>query len=330
MILGFGKPKPESTAPAAEDASHSWFGRLKKGLTKTRESLFGRLEAALSGKTRLDAETAEEIEEILYTADLGPRTVEAVLGQLRRGGGEGDEPLQRVRAILRDLVEHPMTAPPAEPSDPPEGEPRVVFLVGVNGVGKTTTAGKLAARHSATGGKVLFAAADTFRAAAAEQVEIWAERAGCHLVRHSEGADPGAVVFDAIAAARARACDLLLVDTAGRLHTKKNLMDELIKVRRVAAGQVPGAPHEVLLVLDAATGQNALAQVREFGPALGVTGLILTKLDGSAKGGVLVACAHESGLPIRFIGVGEGIDDLLPFDLDAYLAALFGEELPES
>ena len=303
MILGFGKPKPESTAPAAEDASHSWFGRLKKGLTKTRESLFGRLEAALSGKTRLDAETTEEIEEILYTADLGPRTVEAVLGQLRRGGGEGDEPLQRVRTILRDLVEHPMTAPPAEPSDPPEGEPRVVFLVGVNGVGKTTTAGKLAARHSATGGKVLFAAADTFRAAAAEQVELWAERAGCHL---------------------------LLVDTAGRLHTKKNLIDELIKVRRVAAGQVPGAPHEVLLVLDAATGQNALAQVREFSSALGVTGLILTKLDGSAKGGVLVACAHESGLPIRFIGVGEGIDDLLPFDLDAYLAALFGEELPES
>ncbi len=328
MILGFGKRKPEDAA-APESAPRGWFGRLRKGLAKTRESLFGRLEAVLSGKTRLDPETVDEVEEILYTADLGPRTVEAVLERLRRGGGEGDAPLQRVRAILRDLIEHPMTAPASAPADPPAGEPRVVFLVGVNGAGKSTTAGKLAARHGAEGGKVLFAAADTFRAAAAEQVEIWAERTGCQIVRHQEGADPGAVVFDAIVAARARGCDLILVDTAGRLHTKKNLMDELIKVRRVAAGQVPGAPHDVLLVLDAATGQNALAQVREFGPALGVTGLILTKLDGSAKGGVLVACAHESGLPVRFIGVGEGLDDLLPFDLDAYLDALFGEGAPE-
>ncbi|MEE9240360.1 MAG: signal recognition particle-docking protein FtsY [bacterium] len=324
MALEFGK-KAETEA----DVRGGWFARLQRGLAKTRASLLTRLQAALSGKTQLDAETAEEIEEILYTADLGPRTVEAVLGKLRSGVGEGGDPLRRVRAILKDLIERPAAAPPAEPGDPPEGEPRVVLLIGVNGAGKTTTAGKLAARHSASGGKVLFAAADTFRAAAAEQIEIWAERAGCHLVRHQEGADPGAVVYDAIAAARARACDLILVDTAGRLHTKKNLMDELAKIRRVAAAQVPGAPHDVLLVLDAATGQNALAQVREFGPALGVTGLILTKLDGSAKGGVLVACAHESGLPVRYIGVGEGIEDLLPFDADAFVSALLGEDETE-
>ena len=318
MAFGFRK-KADATETTEQ---RGWFGRLRQGLTKTRQNLFGRLQGALSGKTQIDPETADELEEILYTADLGPRTVEAVLEALRRGEGEGTDPIARVRDILKDLIENPAAKPSAAPSDPPEGEPRIILLAGVNGAGKTTTAGKLAARWGEEGHKVLFAAADTFRAAAAEQIEVWAERAGCHLVRHQEGADPGAVVFDAIAAARARGCDTLLVDTAGRLHTKKNLMDELIKVRRVAEGQVPGAPHEVLLVLDAATGQNALAQVREFGAALGVTGLVLTKLDGSAKGGVLVACAHESGLPIRYIGVGEGLEDLLPFETDAFLDAL--------
>ena len=248
-----------------------------------------------------------------------------MLERLRQGqGGEG-APADRVRRLLREMIEHPAVPPPAPPSSPGPGEPRVIFMVGVNGSGKTTTAGKLAARYAAEGRRVMLAAADTFRAGAGEQIAVWAERAGCGLVRLQEGADPSAVVFDALQAAKARGVEVLLADTAGRLHTQRNLMEELKKVRRVAERLVPGAPHEVLLVLDATTGQNALAQVREFGAVLGVTGLVLTKLDGSAKGGVVVGAAHESGIPVRYIGVGEGVEDLLDFDPGAFLAALFGD-----
>lgn len=320
MAFGFGGKKDD--APAA---GPGWFERLRQGLAKTRESFLGKLGAALVGRLRLDPEAIEELEEALYAADLGPLTVEKVLERLRQGqGGEG-APADRVRRLLREMIERPAVPPPAPPSSPGPGEPRVIFMVGVNGSGKTTTAGKLAARYAAEGRRVMLAAADTFRAGAGEQIAVWAERAGCGLVRLQEGADPSAVVFDALQAAKARGAEVLLADTAGRLHTQKNLMEELKKVRRVAERLVPGAPHEVLLVLDATTGQNALAQVREFGAALGVTGLVLTKLDGSAKGGVVVGAAHESGIPVRYIGVGEGVEDLLDFDPGAFLAALFGD-----
>ncbi len=331
MVLRFGEKKtagdiPSEIGDAGSGGARRWLGGLRRGLSKTRASLASTLGVVLSGISRLDPESIDDIEEALYMADIGPTTVEAVMEALRRGEGEGESPSTRVRSILLSLMEHPAQFPPAKGEGSPEGEPEIVFLVGVNGSGKTTTAGKLASRLAAEGRKVMFAAADTFRAAAGEQVEVWAERSGCHIVRHKEGADPGAVVFDAIASARARGADILLVDTAGRLHTKKNLMDELIKVRRVAERQLPGAPHEILLVLDATSGQNALAQVREFGPALGVTGLVVTKLDGSAKGGVLIGAVHESGLPVRWIGVGEGTYDLLPFDAKAFTDALFEAE----
>ncbi|MBI2178591.1 MAG: signal recognition particle-docking protein FtsY [Candidatus Tectomicrobia bacterium] len=323
MAFGFGRKKDE--APADAPAREGWFGRLRAGLAKTREGFMGRLGAALGRRPRLDAETIEELEEVLYAADLGPLTVEKVLGKLRQGEGGKGEPAGRLRSLLREMLDRPAVPPPAMPSVPSPGEPLVILMVGVNGAGKTTTAGKLAARYAAQGRQVMLAAADTFRAGAGEQIAVWAERAGCGLVRLQEGADPSAVVFDALQAAKARGAEVLLADTAGRLHTKKNLMEELKKVRRVADRLVPGAPHEVLLVLDATTGQNALAQVREFGAALGVTGLVLTKLDGSAKGGVVVGAAHESGIPVRYVGVGEGVEDLLDFDPDAFIAALFGE-----
>ena len=346
MVFGFRRKKSDKNPSQVEDfegalpevqskttasrnkarVSSGWLGRLRKGLTKTRDSLAGRLGAVLAGKSRLDSETIEELEEILYMADIGPVTVEATLDKFRRGEGGSGSAAERVQGILCSLLENPSKPPPPEPEAPAAGEPRVVLLIGVNGAGKTTTAGKLAARLSTEGQKVMFAAADTFRAAAGEQVEVWAERTGCHFVRHSEGADPGAVVYDAIASARARGVDTLLVDTAGRLHTRKNLMDELVKIRRVTEGQLPGAPHEILLVIDATSGQNALAQVREFGAALGVTGLVVTKLDGSANGGVLIGAVHESGIPARWIGVGEGTEDLLPFDAKAFAEALFGDE----
>ncbi len=331
MVLRFGGKKtggehPSEIRDVESGRSRRWLGGFRRGLAKTRASLASTLGVVLSGISRIDPESIGDIEEALYMADIGPVTVEAVLEALRRGEGGGESPAVRVRAILLSLMEHPAQSPPVKGQGPPEGEPEVIFLVGVNGAGKTTTAGKLASRLASEGRKVMFAAADTFRAAAGEQVEVWAERNGCHIVRHQEGADPGAVVFDAIASARARGADVLLVDTAGRLHTKKNLMAELIKVCRVAGRQLPGAPHEILLVLDATSGQNALAQVREFGSALGVTGLVVTKLDGSAKGGVLIGAVHESGLPVRWIGVGEGIDDLIPFDAKAFTDALFEGE----
>ena len=316
---------PPSPAPPEREKREGWFGRLRSGLAKTRESFLGRVGGILRRRPRIDAETIEELEEALYAADLGPLTVERVLDRLRRGEGGRGEPAGRLRALLREMLAHPAVPPRATPAAPAKGDPRVIFLVGVNGAGKTTTAGKLAARYAAAGRRVMLAAADTFRAAAGEQIEIWAGRAGCELIRLQEGADPSAVVFDALQAAKARGTEVLLADTAGRLHTKKNLMEELKKVRRVAERLVPGAPHEVLLVLDATTGQNALAQVREFGAALGVTGLVLTKLDGTARGGVVVGAAHESGIPVRYIGVGEGVEDLLDFDPDAFIAALFGD-----
>ncbi|MDE0330447.1 MAG: signal recognition particle-docking protein FtsY [Nitrospinae bacterium] len=309
--------------PQSSGGAKGWFGRLRGGLSKTRGGFLAQVRGLVAG--RIDEDTLEELEEILYMADMGPLLVESLLVKLKAGEGAGSDAQARVKGIMRSCLENPESPPAFTPRVPPAGEPRIIFLVGVNGVGKTTTAGKLASRYSAEKLKVMLAAGDTFRAAAGEQLAVWAERSGCEVIRHKEGADSSAVVYDAVQAAKARGSDVLLVDTAGRLHTKHNLMEELKKLRRVTQRLIDSAPHEVLLVLDATSGQNVLSQVREFGPALGVTGLVLTKLDGTAKGGVALGATYESGIPIRYVGVGESVEDLLDFDSDAFIEAIFGE-----
>lgn len=297
--------------------------RLKAGIQKTRSGLMDRLEDALAGKKEIDAELLEELEYTLITADLGVRTVQDTLEHIRqRVDRKMTSDVAEIRGLIREQLLDILRAsetPVRVIHDPPA----VVMIVGVNGSGKTTTIGKLANRFLGEGRKVLLCAADTFRAAAIEQLEIWAQRAGVDMIRQKTGADPSAVVFDALQAAKARRADYVIIDTAGRLHTKENLMAELEKMRRTAQRVVPGAPHEVWLVLDATTGQNGLEQARKFTESAGVTGIILTKLDGTAKGGIVVAIARELNLPIRYIGVGEKIDDLLPFEPDNFVASLF-------
>jgi len=300
------------------------FSRVREGLRRTAQQLIGRFDDiartadAPDRRTRpIDAETADALEEVLIGADVGvaaaDRIVTAVKGRARHGES------------LRDLVKHELRTilSGAGTQAPASGHPTVVLIVGVNGTGKTTTVAKLANLYRTQGQSPLVCAADTFRAAAVEQLEIWAGRAGVDVIRAREGADPASVVFDAMAAGKARGRSPILVDTAGRLHTKANLMQELQKIRRIASREVEGAPHEVLLVLDATVGQNGLAQAREFMAAAGVTGIVLAKLDGTAKGGIAVAIAHDLGLPIRYIGVGEGMNDLVPFSADEYVDALF-------
>jgi len=299
--------------------------RLRGGLARTREVLTTPIDDLVRGRRPLDPAALAEIEEALIAADMGMAAVQEAMEVLRArsseiaAGGAG-----AMRALLRDEIRRAVARPPG--SVPFSAKPWVVFVVGVNGAGKTTTIGKLAAGWSAEGRSVLLCAADTFRAAAAEQLEVWARRAGAGFHRGAEGADPSAVLTDALRAARARGTDAVLVDTAGRLHTKSNLMAELAKMSRVAGREVEGAPHETLLVLDATVGSNGLAQGREFARAGGVTGLVLTKLDGTAKGGVAVAVVRELGVPIRYVGVGEKVDDLLPFDAGAFAEGLVGEE----
>ncbi len=297
--------------------------RLKAGIQKTRSGLVDRLEDALSGKKEIDAGLLEEIEYTLITADLGVRTVQDILERIRqrvdrRLTGDADE----IRSLIREQLLETLRASET-PLRVVKTPPAVVMVVGVNGAGKTTTIGKLAHRFLGEGRKVLLCAADTFRAAAIEQLEVWAQRANVDLIRQKTGADPSAVVFDALQAAKARGVDYVIIDTAGRLHTKENLMAELEKMRRTCQRVVPGAPHEVWLVLDATTGQNGLEQARKFTESAGVTGIVLTKLDGTAKGGVVVAIARELNLPIRFVGVGEKIDDLLPFEPERFVESLF-------
>jgi fused signal recognition particle receptor len=298
--------------------------KLFSGLARTREGIVETLQS-LVGERPLDASALEDLEAALLAADLGPtltaEVLESVSARARREGLDARGLREAVKEALRQALPelpHPPASPPATP--------HVVLVVGVNGGGKTTTVGKLAARQRAAGGSVLVAAADTFRAAAIDQLQRWTERAGAELVRQREGADPSAVVFDALRTARTRGIGCVLVDTAGRLHTKTNLMAELEKVARVAAKEVPGAPHEVLLVVDATTGQNGLQQAREFTKAAKVTGVVLTKLDGTAKGGVALGIQKQLGVPVRYVGVGEGVDDLLDFDRDAFLAGLLGED----
>ena len=310
-------------APASEPESGGrggWFRRLRESLATSREALTSELASAVFDPG--DDESWERIEEALLRADVGvPATVEIVRRLEERHPATQAELVEGLEEVLTDLV-----SPAGEARLGLDGRPSVVLVVGVNGTGKTTTIGKLASRLAESGRSVILAAADTFRAAAEEQLEIWARRAGADFVGSERGADPAAVAFDAIAAAEARGRDVVVVDTAGRLHTQTNLMDELAKIRRVIAGRLEGAPHETLLVVDATTGQNGLQQARLFGDAVDVTGVALTKLDGTAKGGIAVAIAHELGIPVKLVGVGETLDDLQPFDAGDFVRALVGSD----
>ena len=298
------------------------FRKLVQGLTKTREGIAAGLRGVFTS-AHVDERTLEEMETSLLAADLGPQLTGEVVEEVRRNarGGTIDGPALEKMLRARLLASLEESGPPAPA---PPGAPRVIFVVGVNGGGKTTTIGKLAARSRREGGTVLVVAADTFRAAAIEQLERWAGKAGVDVVRHREGSDPSAVVFDALQAARARGIGTVLVDTAGRLHTKAPLMAELAKMARVAGREVEGAPHETLLVIDATTGQNGVQQAREFTKAVPVTGVVLTKLDGTAKGGVALGIRKALSVPIRYVGVGEGPDDLLDFDAPSYVDGLLG------
>jgi fused signal recognition particle receptor len=302
----------------------AFWDRLKSGLTKTRDAIKQGTENVLVqlDPTRPDWDRAslEPLEEALLAADVGVESVDDLLESVRRGRPRDRAELEKM--LVAEVAKETRSATQTRFESPDGVKPWVVLLVGVNGAGKTTLAGKLAAREAARGRSVLLVAADTFRAAAGEQLEIWAGRAGAELLRQKAGADPAAVAHDGMEAARSRAKDVVIVDTAGRLHTRTNLMEELAKVRRVIARQIPGAPHETLLVLDATLGQNGVAQARQFHEALGVTGVALTKLDGTARGGVVLAVAKELGLPIRLIGVGESLEDVDDFEPQAFAEAL--------
>jgi fused signal recognition particle receptor len=317
-----GGRKDAETAADKEVERPGFFDRMKQAVSRTRGSLSSKIEGIVALTRTVDESTLENLEVALLTSDLGVKTTTTILDALRDRARRqaiegGDELRDLLKAQLRAILEAPKRAIPA-----PNFPPKVTFLVGVNGTGKTTSAGKLAAWSRAQGHTVLLCAADTFRAAAIEQLEVWAARSGVEMIKTRRGGDPAAVLYDAVSAAKARNIADLYVDTAGRLHTKTGLMDELEKMRRTAARLVPGAPHEVLLVMDATTGQNGLQQARLFTRAAGVTGIVLTKLDGTAKGGIAVAIAQELNLPVRFVGVGEQMTDLLEFSPEAFVESL--------
>jgi len=311
----------EAAAEIQPAAPTGFLARLKERLGKTRRSLAAGLEGLFSGQRRIDAELLDELEELLITADIGVQTTTALMGRISERKAEIADAEQLKNALKEEILALVGTAAPPPPRD--GAKPHVIMVVGVNGVGKTTTIGKLAARCTAAGEKVLIGAADTFRAAAGEQLAIWAQRSGADIVRHRENADPAAVAFDTIEAALARGVDVVLVDTAGRLHTKVNLMAELKKIQRTIDRKLPGAPQEVLLVLDATTGQNALTQARLFQETVGITGIALTKLDGTAKGGIVISICNSLQIPLKYIGIGEKIEDLQDFDPEKFVAALF-------
>jgi fused signal recognition particle receptor len=298
--------------------------KVRAAASKTRDQLAERLSDLVEGRREIDAELLDELEAILIGADIGVETTGTILGSIRDKVSRKalKDPAELRGAIREELLKILDVKAPA-PASAPEGQPFVIVVVGVNGVGKTTTIGKLARRFASEGNKVVLSASDTFRAAAIEQLEVWAERAGVSIVRQKPGSDPSAVLFDTLRSARARGADYVIVDTAGRLHTKQNLMAELGKMTRVASREVPGAPHEVLLVLDATTGQNGLVQAREFTRTAGLTGLVLTKLDGTARGGIVTSIVRELGVPIRFLGTGEQVDDLVEFNATDFVDSLF-------
>jgi fused signal recognition particle receptor len=309
--------------PVADNgaARNGLFARLKSGLSKTRQILTTDIDDLFLGKKLVDDDMLEELEERLITADMGVQTTMEIMERISRKRSRIAGPDELKAALKEEILAYFDALPPPLPmADTP---PHVVMVVGVNGVGKTTTIGKLAAHESRMGKKVLIAAADTFRAAAIEQITIWAERAGAEIVRHKDNADPAAVAFDGVDAAISRGTDIVFVDTAGRLHTKVNLMEEIKKIQRTLTKRLPEAPHEVLLVLDATTGQNAVSQARMFNEALGITGIALTKLDGSAKGGIVVSICRDLNIPLKYIGVGESVDDLQAFDPQRFVEALF-------
>lgn len=311
--------KKEDAGPAASAMPAGIKDRLKTGLSRTRNALTDRIFALFAEKTSIDETTMEEIEEILITSDIGIKTTMALTDAIFKKGKGLSDPGE-VYALMKNEIRSFLK--PAQ-TIRIDQKPLVIMVVGVNGVGKTTTIGKLASLFAAEGKRVLLGAADTFRAAAAEQLEIWAKRAGAEIVIHRENSDPAAVAFDSVEAGVTRGVDVVIIDTAGRLHTKVNLMEELKKIRRSIAKALAGAPHEVLLVIDATTGQNAIAQARQFNDGVGVTSIALTKLDGTAKGGIVIGISNEIGIPISYIGVGEGTKDLQPFDPDAFIDALF-------
>src|SRR5262245_48501821 len=322
---------PESRPEVEQgDEEASFLQRFRKAVSATRENISSRLEDAAKGKREIDASTLEELEEALIGADIGVQTTLAIIEDVRKQVDrqslkDVDELKRVIKQHLLDILDKAEKARgvASETSVPEDVRPYVMMVVGVNGVGKTTTIGKLAQRIKADGNDVLICAADTFRAAASDQLAIWAERAGVPLIQQKQGTDPAAVLFDSLKAAKARQADVLIVDTAGRLHNKSNLMAELEKMKRIASREVQSAPHETLLVVDAVTGQNGLSQAREFMKAADVTGLVLTKLDGTAKGGIAVAIAKELSLPIRYCGIGEKADDLVVFDPKTYVDGLF-------
>ena len=324
-MFGFGKKKAADTAPvAAPETGKGLFARLKSGLARTRANLGDGLADMLGGQRRLDDDLLEDIETLLLTADVGVdatrRIIDELTARVRRR--ELSDPAALATALRAQLTSI-LARADAPVTEAPAGRPQVILMVGINGAGKTTTIGKLARRLKDQGNRVMLAAGDTFRAAAVEQLQAWGQRNDVPVIAQSTGADAASVIYDALDAATARSADVLIADTAGRLHTKSNLMDELAKVKRVMQKIDPTAPHEVMLVVDAGNGQNALNQAIEFHQAVGLTGITLTKLDGTAKGGIVFAIAERLGLPIRFIGVGEGIEDLRPFDPEEFVRALF-------
>jgi fused signal recognition particle receptor len=308
----FGTPQP------------TFLDKMKQAVTRTRENLSERIDEVMAFTKEIDRGTLDDLEAILISADLGTKTTQEILGKLREKADRKQiKDLAELKRLIKEQITAILNATPARAAKPAAGEPEVVMVVGVNGTGKTTTIGKLAHALRSEGKTVLLCAADTFRAAAIEQLEIWGSRTGVEVIKTKPGGDPSAVLFDALNAAKARKTDSVIVDTAGRLHTKTGLMAELEKMKRTAQRIVPGAPHEVLLVMDATTGQNGLQQARQFTESAGVTGIVLTKLDGTAKGGVVVAISRELGLPVRYVGVGEKAGDLLPFSAENFADSLF-------
>jgi fused signal recognition particle receptor len=320
-MFGFFKKKQKEE----QKENKGLIARLREGLTKTRSGFTGRLDQLLFGKKEISEDLLEGLEEVLFTSDLGVATTQELIRLVQEGVARKElvQP-EKLRAALKEHIRTFLNVPDVAQRTPNAGEPYVIMIIGVNGVGKTTTIGKLGHQLKAQGNSVMFVAADTFRAAAVEQLEIWAQRVGADLVKQKPGADPSAVVFDALASALSKQINVVLIDTAGRLHTKVNLMEELEKIYRVTGRKLPGAPHEVWLVLDATTGQNAIAQAELFHKAIGVTGIVLTKLDGTAKGGIVVGISHQLKIPIKFIGIGETVDDLRPFDASDFVEAIFG------